>query len=52
MSVTGITGWQHYTPSPKFFWLGVQVSLDLGRDVIQKPTAACTDETTVGEAVL
>lgn len=52
MGVTGISGWQHYTPSPKFSWLSVQVILDLGRDMIQKPTAAYTEETTVGRAVL
>lgn len=45
MSVTGIIGWQHHTPYPKFTWLSVQMSLDLGRDVIQKPTSAYTEET-------
>lgn len=51
MGVTGITGWQHYTLTPKFSWLGVQVSLDLGRDATQKPIAAYTEETTAGRAV-
>lgn len=52
LSVTGITGWQHHSPCPKFSWLSMQVSLDLGRGRIQKPTPAYTEEITVGSEAL